>query len=447
MDKKMKFQQNFSQKQQQTQKLAMTQHLQQSIQVLQYNSEELLAFVENQALENPLIEVVEPEWQSDYQKIRSANDNEETNYLNQIPDTSVSLFESLIEQIHLNYRQTFLRQLVLYLVEYIDLNGFLTIDLKEAQEQTNATSIEILDALTLVQQLEPAGVGARSLQECLMLQTERDDFAPELAYIVLEECFESLVDRKWKEIAQRFSIELSEVQRIFDYIQTLSPSPGRIFDRSSELYIIPDVKVMVDKDQKVSVLSRRGNQPDVRFQEHYFNQMLKRADKETQAYLKERKQEFDWLKKTILQRGDTILRVAQIIVSHQQAFFTNKERPIKPLTLKEVAKELEVHESTVSRAVNGKYLETEFGVFELKKFFTTRLQQSGTDTETDLSADTAQKKIQELVDQEDKIKPLSDQKIVELLKKDEILISRRTVAKYRDLLGIPSSSKRKRYDR
>ena len=185
MDKKMKFQQNFSQKQQQTQKLAMTQHLQQSIQVLQYNSEELLAFVENQALENPLIEVVEPEWQSDYQKIRSANDNEETNYLNQIPDTSVSLFESLIEQIHLNYRQTFLRQLVLYLVEYIDLNGFLTIDLKEAQEQTNATSIEILDALTLVQQLEPAGVGARSLQECLMLQTERDDFAPELAYIVL----------------------------------------------------------------------------------------------------------------------------------------------------------------------------------------------------------------------------------------------------------------------
>lgn len=447
MDKKMKFQQNFSQKQQQTQKLAMTQHLQQSIQVLQYNSEELLAFVENQVLENPLIEVVEPEWQSDYQKIRSANDNEETNYLNQIPDTSVSLFESLIEQIHLNYRQTFLRQLVLYLVEYIDLNGFLTIDLKEAQEQTNATSIEILDALTLVQQLEPAGVGARSLQECLMLQTERDDFAPELAYIVLEECFELLVDRKWKEIAQRFSIELSEVQRIFDYIQTLSPSPGRIFDRSSELYIIPDVKVMVDKDQKVSVLSRRGNQPDVRFQEHYFNQMLKRADKETQAYLKERKQEFDWLKKTILQRGDTILRVAQIIVSHQQAFFTNKERPIKPLTLKEVAKELEVHESTVSRAVNGKYLETEFGVFELKKFFTTRLQQSGTDTETDLSADTAQKKIQELVEQEDKIKPLSDQKIVELLKKDEILISRRTVAKYRDLLGIPSSSKRKRYDR
>ncbi len=169
----MKFQQNFSQKQQQTQKLAMTQQLQQSIQVLQYNSEELLAFVENQALENPLLEVVEPDWQPDFQKIKSSNyEGEETNYLNQIPDTSTSLFESLIDQVHLNYRDTFLRKLVLYLVEYIDLNGFLTIDLKEAETNTNASSIEILDALTLIQQLEPAGVGARSLQECLMLQTK-----------------------------------------------------------------------------------------------------------------------------------------------------------------------------------------------------------------------------------------------------------------------------------
>ncbi|MEY8445034.1 RNA polymerase factor sigma-54 [Enterococcus ratti] len=442
----MKFQQNFSQKQQQAQKLAMTQHLQQSIQILQYNSEELLAFVESQALENPLVEVVEPEWQSDVQKTKTSNENEETNYLNQIPDTSHSLFESLIKQIHLNYRDTFLRKLVLYLVEYIDLNGFLTIDLKQAQENTQATSIEILDALTLIQQLEPAGVGARSLQECLLLQIERDDFAPELAYIILEECFDWLVERKWKEIAQHFSIELSEVQRVFDYVQTLSPSPGRIFERSNEAYIVPDVKVIVDRERNVRVISKRRNQPDVRFQENYFNQMQKKADKETQAYLKERKQEFDWLKKTILQRGDTILRVTQVVVSHQQAFFTNKDRPIKPLTLKEVAKEIGVHESTVSRAVNGKYLETDFGVFELKKFFTSRIQKNGAEA-AELSADMAQKNIQILVEQEDKSKPLSDQKIVELLKKDEIIISRRTVAKYRDLLGIPSSSKRKRYDK
>ncbi|NTK23536.1 RNA polymerase factor sigma-54 [Enterococcus faecium] len=443
----MKFEQNFSQKQQQTQKLAMTQQLQQSIQVLQYNSEELLAFVENQAMENPLVEVVEPEWQPDYIKASSSSyEGEETNYLNQIPDTKGSLFDSLIEQVHLNYRDTFLRKIVLYLVEYIDLNGFLTISLEEAGKEIGATPIQMLDALILIQQLEPAGVGARSLQECLMLQTERDDYAPELAYIVLEECFEELVERKWKEIAQRFSVDLHAVQQIFDYLQTLSPSPGRIFDRSSELYIIPDVRVLVDDDKNVQVISNRKNQPNIRFQESYFKQMSQQADKETENYLKERKQEFEWLKKTILQRGDTILRVAQVIVSRQKAFFIDKERPIKPLTLKEVATEIDVHESTVSRAVNGKYLETDFGVFELKKFFTTRIPTNSTEQTEDLSADTAKKKLQELVDQEDKNKPLSDQKLVELLKKDEIAISRRTVAKYRDLLGIPSSSKRKRYD-
>ncbi|MEA4829361.1 MAG: RNA polymerase factor sigma-54, partial [Enterococcus thailandicus] len=197
----MKFQQNFSQKQQQTQKLAMTQQLQQSIQILQYNSEELLAFVENQALENPLVEVVEPEWQPDYKKTSNNYDGEETSYLNQIPDTKGSLFESLIDQVHLNYRDTFLRKMILYLIEYIDLNGFLTIDLADASEDTGASAIQLLDALTLIQQLEPAGVGARNLQECLMLQTERDDFAPALAYIVLEECFDELVQRKWKDIA------------------------------------------------------------------------------------------------------------------------------------------------------------------------------------------------------------------------------------------------------
>lgn len=278
MDKKMKFEQNFSQKQQQTQKLAMTQQLQQSIQVLQYNSEELLAFVENQALENPLVEVIEPDWQPDYQKRNASYEGEETSYLNQIPDTTGSLFESLIEQVHLNYRDTFLRKLILYLIEYIDLNGFLTISLEDAIQQTNATPIQMLDALTLIQQLEPAGVGARSLQECLMLQTERDDYAPELAYIVLEEWFDQLVERKWKEIAQHFAIPLSDVQRIFDYIQTLSPSPGRVFDHSSGLYIIPDVKVVVIGEE-VQVISNRGNQPNVRFQEAYFQQMQKKQIK------------------------------------------------------------------------------------------------------------------------------------------------------------------------
>ncbi|MDU4623759.1 MAG: RNA polymerase factor sigma-54, partial [Enterococcus gallinarum] len=209
----MKFQQQFSQQQKQTQKLAMTQKLQQSIQVLQFSSDELLAFVDNQALENPLIDLTDHEYPTSYTQ-GSGTSEQFNEYLNQIPNRGSSLFEYLIDQIHLNYRDTFLRTVVLFLVEYIDLNGFLTIDLVKAGQMIGASEIQMLDALTLIQQLDPAGVGARDLRECLMLQTERDDAAPELAYIVLEEWF----------------TELAEIQLIFDYIQTLSPAPGNIFD-------------------------------------------------------------------------------------------------------------------------------------------------------------------------------------------------------------------------
>lgn len=195
----MKFEQRMSQQQKQVQKLAMTQQLQQSIQILQFNTEELAAFVEAKALENPLIDLqVDTQYTTDFPITSRSytNQDEENNYMNQIPDYHLSLFESLIDQIHLNYRDTYLRTLVLFLVEYIDVNGYLTISLEEAAEKTEASAIQMLDALTLLQQLDPAGVGARNLQECLMLQTERDDTAPNLAYILLEEEFDALVSRK-----------------------------------------------------------------------------------------------------------------------------------------------------------------------------------------------------------------------------------------------------------
>ncbi|MDU1887630.1 MAG: RNA polymerase factor sigma-54, partial [Enterococcus faecalis] len=192
----MKFEQRMSQQQKQVQKLAMTQQLQQSIQILQFNTEELAAFVEAKALENPLIDLqVDTQYTTDFPITSRSytNQDEENNYMNQIPDYHLSLFESLIDQIHLNYRDTYLRTLVLFLVEYIDVNGYLKISLEEAAEKTEASAIQMLDALTLLQQLDPAGVGARNLQECLMLQTERDDTAPNLAYILLEEEFDALV--------------------------------------------------------------------------------------------------------------------------------------------------------------------------------------------------------------------------------------------------------------
>ena len=442
----MQFSQQLSQQQKQIQKLAMTQQLQQSIQMLQFNTEDLRTFLESKALENPLIAV---KVESDYAEIpvRSRKTNTfqstENNFLNQIPDNSLSLFESLIGQIHLNYRDTFLRQLILFLTEYLDVNGYLTITLEAAAEKTGASDIQMLDALVLLQQLDPAGVGARDLQECLLLQIERDEEAPSLAYVVIEEEFENFATRKWKVIAQKFDVDLPTIQSIHDFVQTLSPFPGAAYGETGGQYINPDLLVKVTEGH-IEVLSTRSGAPVIKFQQAYFERMAETGDQEVQKYIQEKKAEFDWIKRSVAQRGDTILRVGTEVVSRQQDFFLKPERPLKPLILKEIAEALEIHESTVSRSVNGKYLETQFGIFELKSFFTTALPQNG--GESDVSAANVQERMKQLVEQENKAKPLSDQAIVELLAAEDTQISRRTVAKYRDLLGIASSSKRKRFD-
>lgn len=443
----MRFEQHLGQSQKQTTKLAMTQELRQSIQMLQYNTEDLLTFLENKTLENPLMEVKITVDEYDYpikNKTSTSYEHDNKEWLNEVPDETVSLFDHLIKQIHLNYRDTYLRQLVLFLVEYIDVNGYLTITIEETVEKTGASSIQILDALTLLQMLEPVGVGARSLSECLMLQIEKDQQAPNMAYIIIEEYFEELANRKWSIIEKAYKIELFEIQEIFDYIKKLNPYPGAGFNQEKEMYIIPDVIVREVKGN-LEVLSTKQGVPSVIFQQAYFDKMKQSEDREVIEYLKDRKAEFDWIKKGVIQRGDTILRVAEEIVKRQSSFFLNTQRPLAPMQLKEIAKELSIHESTVSRSINGKYLETDFGIFELRSFFTVGLSQELTDEE--LSTNMIKKQIASIVEVENKQKPLSDQKIVELLLTEKIQISRRTVAKYREELGITSSTKRKRYDR
>lgn len=441
----MKFEQHFTQHQKQTQKFAMTQNLQQSIQILQYNTEDLLAFLESKSLENPLIEVdiKAGESETTYSSKTNYHEGEDSNWMSQLPDTHTSLFEHLIDQVHLNYRDTYLRQLIIFLVEFIDVNGYLSIDLKDAAEKTGAEYIQMLDALTLLQQLDPPGVGARNLQETLLLQIERDNHAPDLAYIVLEEHFEDFANRKWKTIANHYEIELKEVQEISDYVQTLTPNPGAGFGEMYEQQIIPDLIVKI-KGEELEVSSTRLGQPVIHFQQEYFERMANSQDTEVLKYLKEKQAEYEWLRKSVLQRGDTILKVGLEIVKRQRNFFFDKKRPLQPMKLKELAELLEVHESTISRTVNGKYLQTEFGVYELRSFFTNAVATEEGDEE--MSANDVQSKLKKIVDEEDKRKPLSDQKILDLLKIEGIDISRRTVAKYRDVLGIPSSTNRKRFD-
>lgn len=449
----MNFEQSFSQQQNQVQKMAMTQQLQQSIQMLQYNQEDLLAFLNQKALGNPLIEVSVPQERliENFPTMNTYNqDDDKTNYMNQIPDTYLSLFEYVSEQIHLTMRDTRLRELVIWLSEYLDTNGYLTITLEDAERLTQAQPLQILDALVLLQQLEPAGVGARNLQECLMLQTERQEDAPSMAYIILEEEFDLFTDRKWKEITRKLDISLNEIQLIFDFIQTLTPYPGALFNGETDQFLKPDLFVEI-KSKELKVISVKSGLPIISFHSSYFEEMMQVQDKDVTHFIKEKKAEYEWLQRSLTQRGDTILRVGTAIVEKQKGFFILPERPIQPLTLRDIATELEIHESTVSRSINDKYLETAFGIFELKHFFMNALNTRPTDDsnleETDLvSTNEVKKKLAHFIDSENKQKPLSDQKLAELLIGEGVEISRRTVAKYRESLSIPTSLKRKRFE-
>lgn len=438
-----------NQSQAQIQKLAMTQKMQQSLRILQFNSTDLVDFLREQALDNPLITIKltadHPDSSSLVTQTNQTTEDKHQAFLEQLPAEKVSLFDHLIEQIHLNYRDTFLRTLLLYLVGYIDANGYLTLSVATAANQAGTTEIEMLDALTLLQQLEPAGIGARTLQECLMLQTERDNNAPDLAYLLLEESFDQLVNHQWEPISQRYQMSLSDIQVIFDYIQSLSPRPGTAYSLTLAQFIKPDLEVTL-MDGQLTLGSTRDYQPQVNFQKKYYDRYTQVADTELQDYLKARKAEFDWLKEAVEKRGDTILRVGTEILHRQADFFYERTHPLTPMTLKEIAAALALHESTISRAVNQKYMRTPFGIFELKSFFTQSISQHQADGDSKPVSNQAVKvKLQAIVDNESKQQPLSDQKIVDLLEQSGFSISRRTVVKYRDSLGIPSSSKRKRY--
>lgn len=435
----MNFDQSYFQNQKSIQKLNMTQQMQQSLQMLQMNQEDLLLFLKQKALGNPLIEVKVNRTAAD----RSFS-TQQYDPLSQIGNSQKSLFAFVIEQIYLTMRDTPLRKLVLWLTNYLDKNGYITIAISDAVKLSGADEIALVDALTLLQQLEPAGIGARNLQECLMLQTERDDTAPRLTYLILEESFDLLYSHKWQTLAQKYHTSVSEIQEAANYIQTLTAHPGAVYSREEDFYIYPDL-IVQKKGTALTVVSAKTGLPIVRFQEEYYQDMLAVEDKDVHQFIQEKYAEYNWLKTSLQQRENTIVRVGAAIVEQQKEFFLNDTHPLTPMTLKDLAAMLDVHESTVSRAVHDKYLQTEFGTFELKAFFTTALKRNS-ETENDsldVSSYEVKQKIKTIIAAENKAAPLSDNKIAATLAKDSIQISRRTVAKYREEMSIPSSVNRK----
>lgn len=428
--------QSYHQSQSQSQKQTLTPQLLQGVQLLQLSREELLSYLNQKALDNPLIEVhTKKKEETDYipTPTRSQQD------LGWVPDTEQSLREYVTEQVLLSYRDTYLREMIFWWINQLDENGYVSVTLEEAAKETGADRIQMLDALTLLQQLEPAGVGARHLQECLMLQTERLDDAPAIAYLVLEDSFNDFAERKWERIAKRYSVSLADIQEVSDFVQRLSASPGAPFKHYIPSLVIPEL-ILTRENGELQVKESTHGTILLHYKEKYVKQLESYEDTEVNRYLEKKKQEYDVLQKNLELRGETILRVGAAIVEKQKDFFLNTRASLAPLQRKELAEELGLHESTISRAVQDTYIQTDNGVYELTTFFSRKQAATGEST------DSVQQALQQLVEEEDKKKPLSDQKLVDHLTTKGFDISRRTVAKYRTQLHIPSSSKRKRYE-
>ena len=446
----------------QTQKLSMTPELIQAIQILQYNNQELNEYIDKELLENPILES-EYHKESDteididslrdqliqadenveaYKQWESHSTSDEYSYENFVA-FNYTLTEFLIEQLHFSSLKGQDAEIGRYIIENIDDNGYLSMSLEEICSVLDVDLDSCERVLDLIHTFEPSGVGARDLNECLIIQlASLGELTDEIEFIISNR-LKDLADNKYALISKEVGISLTEVQEIADLIKTLEPKPGRGFDSDNSIkYILPDIYVEETNGEYI-VSANDGSTPSLHISS-YYNSLTEEAksDKELSNYLNNRFNSAMWLMKSIEQRKKTIYNVASAIVQFQNDFFAKGERFLKPLTLKQIAETVGVHESTVSRAINGKYMQCPRGVFELKYFFTGGiLNEDG----SGVSSNSIKSMIKEFVDAEDDKKPLSDSKISEMLHEKGIDISRRTVAKYRDDIGILPSSKRKRF--
>jgi RNA polymerase sigma-54 factor len=304
------------------------------------------------------------------------------------------------------------------------------------------TMPEAEEMLGIIQSLDPPGVGARDLRECLMLQLREAGLEHSVPFRLVRDCFDELIAHRWSEISKRFGISPADVQKAADEIAKLDPKPGLVYSDASDNYIIPDL--IVDKiDGKYHVFLNDANLPRLKLSKAYqeIARDKKKFDGENKEFISNKLNSANWMIQAIEQRRQTMLKVMNYIVERQREFFEKGVQFLKPLTLREVAEVINMHESTVSRVTNEKFVQTPRGVLPLKFFFSSGLS---TTAGEDVSARGIKAQIQKLVSEENPKHPLTDQAIVNILKETGVQIARRTVAKYRDQLGVLSARMRKR---
>ena len=426
--------------QEQVLKPVLTQELRQAITLLQLNCAELGEYLDQLALENPLIERKDTDsYQPVYHK---KSQGRITGPYRTHQKESLQMFLKR-QAIDLNLSEK-KQKIFHFMIESIDSNGYLNEPIDEMAAVLEVPAEEVEAVLHQLQSLEPAGIGARSLQECILLQLRRKRERWYEAERIIEEHFFLFARKAWKEIAAKTDVSMKTLQAVQDEVSQLEPRPGLHFSYDEEhLYIEPDATMTVVQDHITFELNPRAF-PDVEMNEGYFAMIQDQKRQEAYTYLKEKEQQYNWLVQALKQRKQTMTRVVREIISHQTDFFLTGKHKMKPLTMKRIADILQVHESTVSRTVKGKMVQTPYGLMEMKQFFQAKLEGHSLE---EASSYTVKTHIAELIQTENKQKPYSDQQIMTLLQQTfGIRASRRTIAKYREQMNLPSSTLRKRYD-
>lgn len=458
----------------------MTPQLQQAIKLLQYNHLEMIGALELELKENPILEigsydeplasqdepfhndlgsleemVAEPkqpeadffdiDWENylesyggDY--LPKQRDFSELNPLENMTSYKTNLFRYLLEQLQYSRIEGMDRQIALEIIGNVTDQGYLDISIEDIAKNLSVSTEEVEGVLAKVQEFEPRGVAARDLKECLTIQAMYMDSSNQHVLSILENAFDLLQLGKFDQIAKKLKLSPEEVQEAAKIISKFEPKPGRPFMGTETIYVEPDIFVFkMGKDY--SVVVNDDGLPKLKisamFQKELYNGSSNPRAKE---YIQEKMRSAIWLIKSIHQRQRTIYKTTKSIIKFQRDFFDKGIDYLKPLVLKDVADDIEMHESTISRVTTNKYVHTPRGVFELKFFFNAGIKHGN----ESIASESVKNQISKIVKGEDPKKPVSDKEIADYLSKSQIMIARRTVAKYRDMLGIPPSSKRKK---
>lgn len=437
--------------QQQRTKLYMTPQLQQAVKILQMPAPELRAFVNEQLEDNPLLEQAS-DWSMELGTgigagvgawaggARSGNDFDRLQHVAGQPET---LEQHLLEQLNVDVdADEAIKRIVRYLIGNLDANGYLTLNLDQLADEFAIERGILVQALQVLKRLEPAGVGAASLAECLQLQAERLQGRHPLLLPLIESSLEDVAAARIHKLKQRFKVSEADIHEGIAQLRSLQPRPGAAFHAGSPSYVVPDVIIRPNGEEgEFAVTLHAAVFPRLLINADYERLALEANQTEAAgSFLHDKRNAAVFLIRCLEQRRSTLLRVTRAIVDEQAAFFRDGPSQLKPMTLLDIADKLGLHESTISRAVSGKFALTPWGTYELAYFFPSGFNKGFDDA---ISAESVKARLKELIRTEGD-SPCSDQQLAEALAEEGIPISRRTVTKYREVLGIASSVHRKR---